>query len=259
MRHLFIPDTQVKPGVPLDHIKALSNYILDKKPEVIIQIGDWADMPSLSSYEVKGSKYFEGMRYKDDIGAANEALELIDKPLREYNRKQKKHKKKRYEPRKVMTRGNHDFRIERAINDDPVKLEGVISPQDLKYAENGWEDYPFLHQVEIDGILYCHYHKNPNSPMSSPMGGQMQAKLNNMKQSFSQGHNQILQYGIGYTGSGKRIHGLQAGAFYMHDEGFMGKQGNNQHWRGVIMKNEVKDGQYDPCFVSMDFLLRKYL
>ena len=60
MKLLFIPDTQIKNGVNLDHIQALGNYILDKKPDIIVCIGDWWDMPSLSSYEKKGSKYFEG-------------------------------------------------------------------------------------------------------------------------------------------------------------------------------------------------------
>jgi hypothetical protein len=259
MRHLFIPDTQVKKGIPLDHLRALGNYIVEKKPEKIIHIGDHADMPSLSSYEKKGSKHFEGARYSDDIASANEALDIIDKPTRDYNYRQKNNKKKTYNPEKDFFTGNHEYRIQRAIDDDPVKLEGVISMDDLQYAEYGWNVHPFLHQVEIDGILYSHYHKNPNSPMGNPMGGTIQSKLNNMKQSFSNGHNQILQYGITYTGSGRRLHGLQAGAFYMHDEGFMGAQGNQQHWRGIIMKNEVEDGQYDPCFISMEFLLRKYL
>jgi|TARA_B110000977_G_scaffold27821_1_gene35411 hypothetical protein len=258
MRHLFIPDTQVKKGVPMDHLRALGNYIVEKKPDVIIHIGDHADMPSLSSYEKTGSKYFENMRYRDDIEASRLGMEILLEPMVRYNNMQKRNKKALYRPRMDLTLGNHEYRIQRTINDDPVKLEGLMSMSDLGYEEYGWTVHPFLHHVEIDGVLYSHYHKNPNSPMGNPMGGTIQSKLNNMKQSFSNGHNQMLQYGIAYTGSGRRLHGLQAGAFYMHDEGFMGLQGNKQHWRGVVVKNEVKDGQYDPCFVSLDYLLNNY-
>jgi hypothetical protein len=31
------------------------------------------------------------------------------------------------------------------------------------------------------------------------------------------------------------------------------------HWRGIVMKNQVENGRYDPCFVSMKYLLDKYL
>ena len=46
-RHLVIPDTQVKPGVCVNHLNALGHYILDQQPDTIVMLGDWADMPSL--------------------------------------------------------------------------------------------------------------------------------------------------------------------------------------------------------------------
>ena len=64
-----IPDTQVKKGVPIDHLLYAGKYIAEKKPDVIVHIGDHWDMPSLSSYD-KGKKSFEGRRYKDDISLA---------------------------------------------------------------------------------------------------------------------------------------------------------------------------------------------
>ena len=66
---MIIPDTQVKRGVDLSYLEWIGKYIVDKKPDVIVQIGDFADMPSLSSYDV-GKKSFEGRRYKDDIETA---------------------------------------------------------------------------------------------------------------------------------------------------------------------------------------------
>ena len=44
--HIVIPDVQAKPGVPLDHLTWGGNYIAEKKPDAIICIGDFADMPS---------------------------------------------------------------------------------------------------------------------------------------------------------------------------------------------------------------------
>jgi len=82
--------------------------------------------------------------------------------------------------------------------------------------------------------------------------------LKNVGQSFTQGHVQEFAYGERQLPSGKRQHGLVSGAFYMHDEGFKTPQGNS-HWRGVVVKNEVQNGQYDICKVSLNYLLREYL
>lgn len=75
-RHFVLPDVQAKEGVPLDHLVWAGKYIAEKRPDVVICIGDFADMPSLSSYDA-GKKSFEGRRYKKDIKAAKEAMELF--------------------------------------------------------------------------------------------------------------------------------------------------------------------------------------
>lgn len=257
MRHLFIPDPQVHTGVDLSHLAALGNYIVDKQPEKIVCIGDFADMPSLSVYERPGSKYFEGARYSNDIGSAKEGMDLLLGPLRRYNAQQMRNKKAQYKPRLIMTLGNHEHRITRAVNADPVKLEGIIGLGDLPYED--WEVHPFLNIVEEDGVLYSHYFCNPDSLMANPVGGTIENKLKLIGSSFSMGHQQKRQYGTRYNAMGKEMHGLVAGAFYMHDEEYLGPQKNRHYWRGVVMKNEVKDGEYDPCFISLDFLLRRYL
>src|ERR1700752_1571931 len=106
-------------------------------------------MPSLSSWDI-GKKSFEGRRYKADVEAVHEAMTVLLEPLWTYNEKAKKNKEKQYKPRMVMTLGNHCNRINRAVNDDP-KLEGVLSVDDLKYKEFGWEVYDFLDVVVVDG------------------------------------------------------------------------------------------------------------
>ena len=49
-KHLVIPDTQVKPEHSVKHLRWAGKYAAEKKPDVIIHIGDHGDMPSLSSY-----------------------------------------------------------------------------------------------------------------------------------------------------------------------------------------------------------------
>lgn len=154
MKHLLISDTQVKKGVPLDHIRALGNFIVDKKPDRIIMIGDFADMPSLSSYDKPGTKAFEGKRYSDDIESSIEAMELLFRPINAYNDMRQRNKKKAYKPDLHLTLGNHEDRITRAVNLDP-RLDGTLSIADLRYQDFGWTVHPFLNIVDLDGVAYC--------------------------------------------------------------------------------------------------------
>lgn len=256
--HLLIPDCQVKEGDPVDHLTALGNYIVEKKPDVIINIGDFADMASLSSFEKPGSKYFEGKSYKQDINSARHGMNMLLNPMRVYNNKMAYQKRKQYHPRMVLTLGNHEHRITRAINDDPTGIGSIISLQDLSY-EKDWEVYPFLNIVVIDGVAYSHYFVNPDALTGKPIGGTINNKLIHLGCSFTMGHQQHNQYGTKYTALGKAHHGLVSGAYYQHDEPYMGPQKNTQHWRGVVMKHEVEDGTYDPMFVSLKFLKENYL
>ncbi len=82
-----------------------------------MQIGDFADMPSLSSYDI-GKKSFEGRRYKTDIEVTKKAMEMLLAPIKEYNERARRNKDKQYRPRMVLTLGNHEERISRAIEGD---------------------------------------------------------------------------------------------------------------------------------------------
>ena len=75
-KHLVIGDTQVKPGISLAYLSWIGKYIVDKRPDVIVMIGDFADMPSLSSYDT-GKKSFEGRTYKADIRAAIKGMDTL--------------------------------------------------------------------------------------------------------------------------------------------------------------------------------------
>jgi len=60
---LIIGDPHAHPDYDNKRFTALGKYILKTKPDIIVCLGDFADMPSLSSYD-KGTKGFEGRRYK---------------------------------------------------------------------------------------------------------------------------------------------------------------------------------------------------
>jgi hypothetical protein len=233
-------------------LRRIGNYIVTKKPDKVICLGDWADMPSLSSYDV-GKKSFEGRRYRADIEVAVEAQKVLWGPINEYNAKARKNKEKQYHPHKVMLYGNHENRITRAVEND-AKLEGVLSLDNLEYEAHGWETYPFLEVVVIDGIAYSHYFTTGllGRPCTTA-----QVQLVKKHMSCVSGHQQGLQIATGYRADGKRLTSIIAGSCYEHDEDYLGPQGN-RHWRGIMMLHDINDGEFDPMFVSLKFLKEKY-
>jgi len=251
-KHLVIPDTQLRAQDDLKFLENIGHYIVDKQPDVIVQIGDFADMPSLSSYDV-GKKSFEGRRYKSDIEAAKNGMAVLLGPLNAYNDKQRRNGKRQYHPRRVLTLGNHEDRISRAINSDP-KLDGTLDLSDLGYEAAGWEVHPFLEVVVIDGVAYSHYFVTgvAGRPASTAA-----AQLNKKHMSCVAGHQQGRQSASAYRADGKRITSIIAGSCYEHNEDYLGPQGNN-HWRGVVMLHDVSDGEFDEMYVPLDYLRKKY-
>lgn len=250
-RHLLIPDVQAKEEVPVEHLRWIGQLIVRKRPDVVIQIGDFSDLPSLGLYD-KGTKSFEGRRYKKDIAAARLAMDTLLGPLRAYNKRRRETKHSLYKPRLVLTLGNHEERIMRAVNHQP-ELEGIISYNDLPYED--WEVHDYLKPVIIDGVLYCHFLANPMS--GKPYSGSALNQLAKAQHSFCVGHKQTLDVATYFSPAGKQTWGIVAGACYLHTEDYKGWQGNH-HWRGVVMLNDVKDGNFDPGFISLEYLKKRY-
>lgn len=252
MRHFIIPDCQVRPGDDFTYLQNIGNYIAEKKPDVIVCLGDFADMPSLSSYDV-GKKAFEGRRYTNDIDAVIDAMNALMDPIIDERIRLQNNKKKQWNPRLVMTLGNHENRINRAVDNDP-KLEGLISVNDLRYRRFGWEVHPFLSVVVIDGVAYSHYF--PTGVAGRP-ATTANAQLSKKHMSCVAGHQQGLQIATAHRADGKRLTSIIAGSCYEHHEDYLGPQGN-VHWRGCLMFHEVNDGQFDLMPVSLDFLNKRY-
>lgn len=244
-KHFVIPDLQVKPDVPLNHCEWIGKYIVEKTPDAVINLGDHADMTSLSTYD-RGKLDFEGRRFEKDMEAAEFANSLLMTPLSESSRWE--------DTETHILYGNHENRIERFVQENP-ELAGFVSLTALNYA--AWYDHvhEFLKPVVIDGVSYAHYFYNPNT--GRPYGGMIQTKLKNVGMSFTQGHCQGLDYGLRTLNNGNQQHGLIAGSCYLHREKYLGPQGHG-HWNGIIVKYAVNNGNYDIMVVSLDSLCRKY-
>lgn len=249
-KHLVIPDTQVKPRVPLSHFDWIGSYAASKRPDVIIHLGDWNDMASLSSYdEDDRPAEFYNRSYHADLAAGDRSLELLENRLA---------KARGYRPRKVYLLGNHEARYTRLLDQEP-RLRGALRSPWAYASDCGWDVIPFLKPIEIDGVRYAHYFcRGPNGTVVNLKRGapSARAQVQREMRSSTAGHKQGLDVHIQPTAHGM-MRGIIAGSCYQHEEQYMGPQGDD-YWRGILVKHEVRNGNYNLMEVSLDFLKRRF-
>lgn len=255
--HLIIPDSHAKPDVPNKRFDLLCRLIMDVRPDVIINIGDMADMEALCSYD-RGTKGFEGRRYMRDVEATKDALRRLHWPIEYYNAKQRSNKQKQYKPEWVITIGNHEDRIDRATSAQP-ELDGTISIDDLGYKEYGYKVVPFLEPINIDGVMYAHYFSS--GIMGRPIGGEHSAYtcITKHYQSCISGHSHVWDYCERTTAEGKRLQSMVVGCYLEPDQyESYAKEANKMWFKGITILRNVVDGEYDFERISIDTMIKEY-
>lgn len=250
MKHLIIPDTHAEPGT--DHSRAdwIGKLILDVKPDVVVNGGDMFSMDSLSSYD-KGKASFYGKKYSDDISAGREFDERMWAPL-------KKAKKKK--PFSVFLEGNHEQRLKRVLDYEHI-LKDTIGFSDFGLDENYHRVMEYEgstpSMINIDGINYAHFFVS--GVKGHPVSGVNPARtlLMKMHESATSFHTHTLDFAIDTTGSGRKLIGLFAGVCHDRIPPYAGVSAR-LWWSGVIIKEDVEDGFYNPRFISLDKLKKEY-
>lgn len=255
-KHLIIPDSHAMPGTDLSRFEWAGKFAADIKPDTIINMGDWFDMPSLCSYD-RGTRVFEGRRYISDINAGNQALSFFNSGFNDAAIYTKRAKPK---ARKVALEGNHEHRIHRATQLSP-ELDGTLSLQAMMWGLYKWEWVPYEGStpgvINIDGINYSHYFIS--GIMGRPIGGEYPAATL-LKKCFAScviGHNHLRDFAERVDANGKKILGLSSGCYTSDTHDYAG-MANNMWWRGLVVLHDVHDGVYDPEFISLDRLERMY-
>lgn len=249
--HLVIPDCHAHPeysNVRADYLGAL---IADLRPDVVVNIGDTWDMSALSSYD-KGKRDFQGRTYKADIDAGLDFSERMFAPIRRLKKRQ---------PYKVFIVGNHEQRIERALDLSP-ELVGTISYDDLDLKRDYNEIVPYSGNypgsIEIDGVLYAHFLVTGVS--GRPVGGEHPAYtlVSKKFQSCTVGHSHVLDFCCRSDGNGRMVQGLVAGSYLDFAPDWAGSELTKLWVPGVAICRDVDQGQYDFQWVSMEALRRAY-
>jgi hypothetical protein len=245
-KHFIIPDTQVRPGVPISHFLWIGRYIAEKKPDVLIHLGDHWDSPALNDYE-DDTSVKANARIAKDIQAGLEAFELLYKGMGKYR-----------PARMVFLLGNHEERFNTLLKRQP-QLRGAFTPPWQDLCPEGWRVYPYLQPVVIDGVAYCHqFVKSSNGRVTSKKWGAPNARAQVLREmrSCTAGHKPGWEIACVPAGN-RSLYGLIVGSCYQHSEEWLTPQGN-RYFRGVVICHEVRGGEYQPMFVSLDYLKRRY-
>jgi hypothetical protein len=255
---LIIPDAHAHPQFDNTRFSWLGQLIAEERPDTLVCLGDFADMPSLSGYD-KGKKSFEGRRYKKDVDAARDAMSMMMGPTEVYNEGLRLRRKQQYKPKKVMLLGNHEDRINRAINDH-AELDGTIGMNDLGYADAGWEVIPYQDSVNVAGFQMSHHFASGvgGRPISGMNVAATMTRL--LLKSAVIGHNHVFDWCERTRPDGTKVVGISAGC-YTHPK-FVeswNKGTFHMYWRGVIVLDDAKDGYYGAMrCVTQDHLKKLY-
>lgn len=239
-RILVIPDTQVKPGVRIDHFRWIAKAIKDYKPTHVVHLGDHWDMPSLSHYASR--REIQNKTVMEDIRAGDEAMALFWKSL----------KGMRHDCEFHLCLGNHEDRIRR-YTDDNIILDEFLSVDSLN--TDGWIVHPFKEVFAIEEIHFTHYYYNPFT--SRAYGGSAESILKNIGLSGVMGHRQGKFVAARAKPTGQVDRMLVCGSAYLHHESYLGPQAR-ETWRGIVVLNDCQRGDYDMMELSLKYLCRRY-
>jgi hypothetical protein len=253
--HVAIPDLQVRPGVPTDHLPWIGQKIIDLRsgqPTKVTILGDAFDLPSLNPF-YKGKKG-AGYTYATDIASGCAARALLD-DLLDAEVARLDAEGSSWDLTKFALNGNHEAFITKYLASHP-ESEGTYSLDDFGYKASGWEQVPFLEIKWLDGVGYAHYFYPSAAGPDKPYSGKAEEMLEKIGHSFVQGHQQANKSAELWPG-GQRRRGLVGGSCYLHAEPWKGAQGNT-HYRGIYVLNNVENGGFDIMEITLDSLCREY-
>lgn len=244
---LVVGDQHITPGAPTEHFDWLANLVRDRKPAVLVNVGDVIDNVSFSSHagEAEKSRY----NYIEELEAGLDAWDVVMDACIEVG------------TRTVLTEGNHDdVRLGRFLKKAPW-LKGAIAELGPMMSHAGWEVVPFQVPFECAGIRFAHYFVS--GVMGKSIGGVNPARAMAMKlmDSALAGHSHEYAVRTINTAFGRQILAGPVGCFIHPDSDvsdWAGPQAVNHYDRGVVYLHGAAGGTADVEWVSFERLKRLY-
>lgn len=250
---LLISDQHAHPDFHNDRADWLGAYIADAKPDIVINMGDAADMASLSDFD-KGKASFHGRKYEADIDSHLDFQERLWEPMRRTKRKM---------PYRVVLHGNHENRLRKVIEYDPHLCGDRFGVSFRNYDFGSYynEIVPYEGQTPgvytCEGVSFAHY--MVSGLMGRPISGEHHAHSLISKQHSScvVAHSHTVDYAVRTDIYGNHIQGLVCGVYQDYDSPWAGVC-NRLWWRGTVHLRNVEGGNFDPQFISLGALRREY-
>lgn len=197
---LVISDTHINPSqkTPEELWYRLGKYCTITQPSVIIHLGDVADLSSQAWKVAARGPY----SLEEESKKVIEVLDCFEEAIAEYNREQRRKKKKTYKPVKYLTLGNHDIR------------NGVTVIEDI-FSDRGWNVIDYLQPLTIYGVTFCHsMHKG----LSDLMCTTAQELLENWHGDIVVGHGHHKDFFESYSvGQHRKVTALKSPVFTVED------------------------------------------
>lgn len=246
----MIPDAHVTPNTNLRRFTWLANLIEDRRPDLIVQLGDFATMESLSHWDQNKRLLIEGRRIKEDLEEARMAWDTVEAVITRIQYLQRRQKTKLYQPELIWFEGNHEDWLRQWTERNP-EMEGMIDLQTelgittRLYSKFDW--VPWKESRVDEGILYCHVPIGRTGPISSKyITARAIADYSNISCIFGHTHRRQDDSIARITRDGEltTIRAVNVGCFF--EEWPHYALGNsNDYWQGLTILNVYAPGLFD--------------
>lgn len=268
MKILAFFDAHDTPETHQERFHLLGSLIVDKRPDVIVQGGDFLSLESLSHWDRDKRKLMEGRRYQADIHSANVAIDIMTIPLWSLQGQQRKNKEKLYRPDLVWMEGNHEAWLDQYICMHP-ELEGAVDlKSDLSIPYELFRNVKWVpwigdsaadSTVFIGGVGFTHVPRSRTGAISSKyLCTRTLAETYDCSIVF--GHTHRFQVDtvnrVGRNGDSTYM-ALNAGGFFQAVPEYA-KGNNNDYWQGCVMIETNGGSLFDYETFSLTKLYRMY-
>lgn len=258
MKILVFGDAHDTPDTNKLRFQALGNYILQQKPDHIVQLGDFSSLDSLSHWDKDKRLTMEGRRYREEIDSTKTCIKHMIKPIEDFNYWQKSSKKAQYRPKWHWFLGNHEQRLNRYIDQHAELWDTLDYVRDAEIGNIGdvtVYQYPCV--GEIMGVYYCHAPHNRVGPINSQYVGER--TLDWHEKSVVYGHTHRYQVASRFRyGSDHPIYAVNCGCFFDRTPEYA-VGGHHDYWKGILVLDYYQDGKFDVTQVSLEKLYRQYI
>ena len=154
---LAIPDTHASVSLSNERFSWAGRLAAERRPDLIVQIGDWTNWDCVSGHEKPGTmKFAKKPTFEQEFAVFADSVRKFEAEL-----------PKKYKPRKHVTFGNHEQRCYDWENYNPVAHRTLTARVEQVFESAGWGWAPYGAKVYLEGVMFTH---KPFNTMGKPEG-----------------------------------------------------------------------------------------